>query len=939
MPISVRWHRIAVFGAALVLAVGAASPATAAPRPHHLADQHPAGPHPAGSGAVADTGPVGWDTYRHPERLATLPDGSRTAQFSSFDRTGGNGDGFDGTYSCLRTTSAGCVIAERSGAGEIDSIWFTRDNGDVSKTGDITVTLDGTDVLHAPLQDVVDGKVGAPFVPPLVANASQSSGGVTIDVPMPFAHSMRITTDANPLFYHVTYRQFPDGARVDRFDPGDPATDVLDTLRAAGTADPKPAQPGARRTEHAVSVAAGSTATLATERGPGALTVLSLHLPQLGPPGDDPDRVTATDRVLAGARLRIDFDGTRTVDAPLGEFFGTGLGLYPVRSLYFGVDPDARTLTCWWLMPYRQGATIRLYNGSDTAIDGGTLSVTAAPAEHWAGDLVPGGPDGYFHATARRAETVDGADHTFLDATGRGRLLGVSQTMIGAISSGNLRDYLEGDERLYVDGSASPAMHGTGTEDFYGSGWYFNHGTYTDPLNGNTGHEAGTADCRYDCTSAYRLLPGGGPAFGSAIRFGIEHGPGDHDPATYGSTAYWYGQPTVADRWTDRVTVGDTASESAHGYRSAGAAPARQLTGTYEGNDGTPTPRTVTVRDTTGAVSFRLAVDPDNAGVRLRRTSDQRYGYQQAAVTVDGADAGTWTQPLGNATHRLLDDEYLLPAALTRGHRTVTVTLTPTGGAPAWTAASYRALSVVAPFTDGRAPGPVTGVQTSAQSGAVALAWPEADDDVYQPRYQVYGSDTDGFTPGPDTLLGSTGTASFADTGVALGARRYYRVRAVDAAGHPGPFSAQVTGSASSTMRIEAESLLPPESATATVAAQSDCCGVHWSGSAQLWFTPTAAGNHVTVTFRVPADGDYVVQAVQTEAPDYGTTRLAIDGTAVGQAFDGYHDGVAVSDPVPLGTHRLTAGPHTLTLTVDGKNDAATNYYAGLDYVALTRPG
>src|SRR6202007_3297938 len=115
-------------------------------------------------------GPVGWDVYRHPEQLARLTTGVQTEQFSSFDRTGGNNDGFGGTYSCLRTTADGCVIAEHDGAGEVNAIWFTRDNGDVRATGNITITLDGRDVVHASLQDLVDGKVGAPFVNPLVAN-------------------------------------------------------------------------------------------------------------------------------------------------------------------------------------------------------------------------------------------------------------------------------------------------------------------------------------------------------------------------------------------------------------------------------------------------------------------------------------------------------------------------------------------------------------------------------------------------------------------------------------------------------------------------------------------------------------------------------------------------------------------------------------------------
>jgi hypothetical protein len=60
-------------------------------------------------------GPIGWDTYRRLDRVDELTTGVQTRQFSSFDRAGGNDDGFGGTYSCLRTVAEGCVIAERAG--------------------------------------------------------------------------------------------------------------------------------------------------------------------------------------------------------------------------------------------------------------------------------------------------------------------------------------------------------------------------------------------------------------------------------------------------------------------------------------------------------------------------------------------------------------------------------------------------------------------------------------------------------------------------------------------------------------------------------------------------------------------------------------------------------------------------------------------------------
>jgi hypothetical protein len=46
---------------------------------------------------------------------------------SSYDRSGGNDDGFEGTYSILRKENGNAVIAEAKGAGMITRIWFPMD--------------------------------------------------------------------------------------------------------------------------------------------------------------------------------------------------------------------------------------------------------------------------------------------------------------------------------------------------------------------------------------------------------------------------------------------------------------------------------------------------------------------------------------------------------------------------------------------------------------------------------------------------------------------------------------------------------------------------------------------------------------------------------------------------------------------------------------------
>lgn len=915
--------------ASLLLALGIGfRPVAAAYGADTAGDTHPA------STATDGKGPIGWDAYRDLGELPLLPSGAQAAeeQYSSFDRTGGNND-FD---HCLQQTAAGCVIAQRLGAGEIDDIWTTTNGGDITPDGTIEVILDGRTVIDAPFQDVVDGKLGAPFVAPLVANASQSSGGDVITVPMPFRDSMQVVVQNDPQYYHVTYRSFDDATGVKTFDPADKALDVIAKLKAAGTQDPIPTPSGAVTSSRTVTVAAGDASTVATTKGPGEISALRLRIPQLVDPsaaGVTSEQLATSDAILRNVRLTIAFDGTTTVDAPLGQFFGTRLGAYPVRSLMFAIDPTTQSLTAWWPMPYAQGAVVRLVNDSTTDLTGAQVDVTSVSSPVWSARLAEDGDAGYFHATTDDAPTVAGQDHTFLDTAGHGKFVGVTNTMIGPSNRG----MLEGDERVYVDGSHTPQLQGTGTEDFFEGGWYFNQGTFTDPLNGESAHEPGTLGCpsTSDCTSAYRLMLGDSVPFDSSIDFGIEHGGVDDVAATYDSTAFWYGKTQPDLRWSDTLNPTEQASAQAHDYRDDGIN--ATLTATYEGNDGTPQPVTRAVRAGTAPISFDMAVDPANDGVILARTSDQDEAYQEAVVTVDGQSVGTWAQPLGNTYHRWLDDEFQLPASVTAGHDRIAVTLTPVSLSAAWSAASYETLSLVAPFDDRQAPGAVTGLKAAGDTtNAINLTWRPAADNVYAPAYQVYASQQPTVAIDTAHLVTTTRLPSVTLTGLGLKQTWYYRVRAVDAAGNTGPLSSVASATSGSTLRLEAENLLPAVSASAPLSSQGDCCGVTWSNNAQLFFQGTAAGAGFTVDFDVPQAGTYDLSVVQTMAIDYGINTLTVDGRQVGGAFDAYHDpNVTITPPIDEGDVVLTSGENTLTLTVTGKNAASANYLAGLDYLEL----
>ncbi|CAM5619756.1 hypothetical protein GCM10010329_19710 [Streptomyces spiroverticillatus] len=712
-------------------------------------------------------------------------------------------------------------------------MWFTRWQGDLTGTGRLVVELDGKRVVDAPLADVVSGRLGAPFVAPLVADPKQSSGGALISVPMPYRKSMRVTTEHNPHLYQVGYRSFADAEGVRTFDPGEKAEDVVELLRKAGTQDPKPALAGSVEHRARFDLAPGKTRRLAHSTVPGLVGAVRVRLPQtvlrVPPPVEDtgrayrrgggstftvavdpgnrgvlltrpldrgiggqearvyvdgesagewkglpgeggrwdeqgvelPAALTAgrsrltirtecaesstsdcneftywvrnavggpvTDTVdvggpsseqahgyrisgetwrgtrtfrplrdarqadesralLRGLRLRAVFDGVRTVDAPLGEFTGSGFVMAPVRSLMQQLDPQTGEFVAWWPMPYARSATVELYNGSGRAVSGGTSSVTTTPSEGHA-RAVRTGTEGYFRATSRASSTVADRSWEFLSAQGGGKLVGVSHSMQGAAD----RYHMEGDERVFADGSSTPQVHGTGTEDLYRGAWYFLYGTYLQPLNGHPARLTDSPECggwHQDCSSGYRLLLADAVPFGRSLRFTVEHGPYDDLPADYAATTYWYGQDGPRLRRTDSVAADDVSQR-------APMSEIGTLAACFEGEYRKPQTLTAGTRTARVPVVLDVAVDPANRGVVLRRTGDQEKAGQRVRVQVDGHSLPDWYQPLSNPDRRWLEDSYQLPASVTRGKDRLRVTLSPVKGAPGWSAASYEVDSVL----------------------------------------------------------------------------------------------------------------------------------------------------------------------------------------------------------------------------------------------------
>lgn len=479
----------------------------------------------------ATTDAIGLSELTRLDLLPRFKRSIRVGSFSSYDRTGGNDDGFSGDYSFIRKDGDGLVLAELDGPGAIYRIWTPTPTDDV-----FAFYFDGEAEprLEIPFRQLFTGE-REPFVSPIVG---YGAGGFYSYLPITFEHSIRIVARAESIqFYQMNYAIYPEDVGVTTFE-GYTREQLAAAVELFGSAGENvswaTAPPGATiRTEtRSLTLAPGETGMLFESSEPGRIVGLRIG-PASALAGKGRDVVV---------QMHWDDDPQPAVLSPLGDLFGYSWGDPAMRSLVAGTADDVSYL--YLPMPYDRSARIELT--SERALDiRAEIDWTNVPRQS---------DEGRFYAIWHRENpTTIGEPFTFINTEGRGHIVGAVLQAQGFEPAQT--GFFEGDDQATLDGVL--AIHGTGSEDFFNGGWYNVTGRWMSrvslPLSGCLDYKnplGRTGGYRFMLTDAY--------AYEKSALLTIEHSPTENSFATdYAAVTYLYSEerpttpfelPPVAER-------------------------------------------------------------------------------------------------------------------------------------------------------------------------------------------------------------------------------------------------------------------------------------------------------------------------------------------------------------------------------------------------------
>jgi Protein of unknown function (DUF2961) len=297
--------------------------------------------------------------------------------------------------------------------------------------------------------------------------------------------------------------------------------------RSGGNADFRPIPPG-------------EILTLMDDPGPGTITHIWFTL------------ATEESYHLKKLVLRIywDNESTPSVEAPLGDFFGLGLGEYFLyQSAPLSVGPN-KALNCFFPMPFRKHARMTITNEGKELVEAFYFNIDyqaysqplppdtlyfhaqyrqASPAKGWTNQW----PDNGSHIVNDKKNLRGEDNYIWMEASGLGHFVGVTMSVL------QNQDFWwgEGDDMFFIDGETSPSITGTGSEDYFLGAYGFGGHPFSYPLYGAPVVGEERAGGR---SSVYRFHLDSPIPFRKSLKATIEHCHANVRSDNYFSVAYWY---------------------------------------------------------------------------------------------------------------------------------------------------------------------------------------------------------------------------------------------------------------------------------------------------------------------------------------------------------------------------------------------------------------
>jgi hypothetical protein len=285
---------------------------------------------------------------------------------------------------------------------------------------------------------------------------------------------------------------------------------------------------------------AGETLVLLDNAGPGLISHIWFTIASADP------------HHLKALVLRMFWDGeaTPSVETPVGDFFGLGLGDYFLyESVPLSVGGN-KALNCFFPMPFQHHARITVTNQGTQKVDSFYFNIDyRSYSKAFAADTL------YFHAQYRQAAPAEGwtkewqsnsdplvdgkknlngdGNYVWMEATGRGHFVGVAMSVLQNQDGW----WGEGDDMFFIDGETEPSINGTGSEDYFLGAWGFGSGAFSYGLYGAPVKGEEYAGGR---SSVYRFHLDSPITFTRSMRATIEHGHANHRSDNYFSVAFWY---------------------------------------------------------------------------------------------------------------------------------------------------------------------------------------------------------------------------------------------------------------------------------------------------------------------------------------------------------------------------------------------------------------